>query len=57
MGDKAMRAGMPGSTAARFIVLIGVVSLFADATYEAARSVTGPFLGILGATGCEFRKL
>jgi len=48
---KAPRAGTPGRTAARFIVLIGVVSLFADATYDAARSVPGPFLGLLGATG------
>lgn len=34
----------------RFIVLLGVVSLFADMTYEGARSITGPFLGTLGAT-------
>src|SRR5262249_175882 len=33
----------------RFIVLLGVVSLFADMTYEGARSVYGPFLGSLGA--------
>jgi MFS family permease len=33
-----------------FIVLIGVVSLFADMTYEGARSITGPFLGSLGAS-------
>lgn len=45
-----MRASVPGRTAARFIVLIGVVSLFADATYEAARSVTGQFLALLGAS-------
>jgi MFS family permease len=32
-----------------FIVLIGVVSLFADMTYEGARSSTGQFLGLLGA--------
>ena len=30
-------------------MLLGVVSLFADMTYEGARSVTGPYLGILGA--------
>lgn len=36
--------------AVRFIVLIGVVSLFADMTYEGARSITGPYLGILGAS-------
>lgn len=34
-----------------FIVLLGVVSLFADMTYEAARSITGPFLLAVGATG------
>src|SRR5574339_339483 len=33
-----------------FIVLLGVVSLFADMTYEGARSATGPFLAMLGAS-------
>ena len=33
------------------MLLIGVVSFFADFTYEGARSVTGPFLAILGASG------
>jgi MFS family permease len=37
--------------ALRFIVLLGVVSLFADMTYEGARSITGPFLAVLGASG------
>ena len=37
--------------ATRFIVLIGLTSLFADMTYEGSRSITGPFLGTLGATG------
>lgn len=37
-------------TATGFVVLIGVVSLFADMTYEGARAVTGPFLGVLGAS-------
>ena len=32
-----------------FVVLLGVVSLFADMTYEAARSVNGPYLALLGA--------
>ncbi len=35
----------------RFVVLLGVVSLFADMTYEGARSIVGPYLGLLGATG------
>ena len=34
-----------------FVILLGLVSLFADMTYEGARSVTGPFLAILGASG------
>jgi MFS family permease len=34
-----------------FIILIGLVSLFADATYEGGRSVAGPFLAVLGASG------
>lgn len=39
------------SDAVRFVVLLGAVSLFADLTYEGARSVTGPFLATLGASG------
>lgn len=39
----------PGGSAFRFVLLLGVVSLFADMTYEGARSITGPFLGTLGA--------
>lgn len=38
-------------TAVRFVVLLGLVSLFSDVTYEAARSLNGPFLKILGASG------
>src|SRR5438128_3708872 len=38
------------TTAMRFIIMLGVVSLFADMTYEGARSITGPYLGILGAS-------
>jgi len=36
--------------ALRFVILLGIVSLFADMTYEAARSITGPYLAILGAS-------
>ncbi|MCS7283112.1 MAG: MFS transporter [Anaerolineae bacterium] len=38
-------------TAIRFVILLGVVSLLADATYEGARSVAGPYLALLGASG------
>jgi MFS family permease len=34
-----------------FILLLGIVSLFADMTYEGARSITGPYLAVLGASG------
>lgn len=34
-----------------FVVLLGIVSLFSDMTYEGARSIAGPFLGALGAGG------
>ena len=37
-------------SAIRFIVLLGIISLLSDITYEGARGVTGPFLGSLGAT-------
>jgi len=36
--------------ALQFITLLGIVSLFGDITYEGARSVTGPFLAVLGAS-------
>ncbi|MCX5898036.1 MAG: MFS transporter [Proteobacteria bacterium] len=34
----------------QFILLMGVVSLFGDITYEGARSITGPYMAMLGAT-------
>lgn len=37
-------------TALKFILLLGLVSLFGDITYEGARSITGPFLALLGAS-------
>ncbi|MDA8086148.1 MAG: MFS transporter [Nitrospiraceae bacterium] len=35
-------------SAYRLIVLMGMVSLFGDVTYEGARSITGPYLAVLG---------
>ena len=37
--------------ALRFVLLIGALSFFADFTYEGARSVTGPYLASLQASG------
>lgn len=38
------------SRALRFVLLLGAVSLFGDMTYEAARSVIGPYMAMLGAS-------
>ena len=35
----------------RFVLIIGIVNLFADFTYEGGRSIMGPFLAFLGASG------
>jgi MFS family permease len=40
--------GLPRRQAVVFIILLGIISLFADMTYEGARSITGPYLGVLG---------
>ncbi|MGH9105959.1 MAG: MFS transporter [Acidimicrobiales bacterium] len=37
------------SAALRFVLMVGVMSLFADLTYEGSRSIVGPYLGALGA--------
>ncbi len=44
------RWGLSAQTAMRFVVLLGLVSLFGDLTYEGARSITGPYLAVLGAS-------
>lgn len=33
-----------------FIILLGIVSLLSDMAYEGARSIIGPYLGLIGAT-------
>jgi len=35
--------------AIRFVVLVGIMSFFADFTYEGSRGIIGPYLGNLGA--------
>ena len=51
MADHASVGNDPlRNRALKFVVLIGVVSFFADFTYEGARSITGPYLAILGAS-------
>lgn len=50
MNNEAEAKGVSGKTAMKFILLLGLVSLFGDITYEGARSMTGPFLALLGAS-------
>lgn len=44
-GDQAGRRN-----AIRFVLLIGILSFFADFTYEGSRSILGPYLAALGAS-------
>jgi predicted MFS family arabinose efflux permease len=37
------------TAALKFVLFIGVMSFFADFTYEGSRSIIGPYLGLLGA--------
>src|SRR6185295_7469329 len=37
-------------SAAAFIVLMGVVAMFGDMTYEGGRGLVGPYLALLGAS-------
>jgi predicted MFS family arabinose efflux permease len=51
---RASQSDQPSITASgalRFVVAFGIVSLFADMTYEGMRSISGPYLAVLGATG------
>lgn len=48
---KNLKIRLPTNKALRFVVLLGIVSLFSDMVYEGARSITGPYLGLLGASG------
>jgi MFS family permease len=41
------RAGW--SAALKFVLMVGVMSFFADFTYEGSRSIIGQYLGVLGA--------
>jgi MFS family permease len=47
--EPAVRPARTANAALKFVLLIGVVSLFADFTYEGSRSIVGPYLAVLGA--------
>lgn len=46
-----MSSHISKKNATYFVILMGLVSLFADMTYEGARSITGQYLALLGANG------
>lgn len=47
---KGKRLILTDSPAFRFVLIMGVVNLFGDMTYEGGASINGPFLGTLGAS-------
>src|ERR1700683_4905855 len=51
--DQQEQAASRRTSAMRLIVCLGVVSLFADMTYEGAHSIISPFLKDLGATAAQ----
>ena len=50
MTPREARKSLTGASAFRFVLILGIANGFADFTYESARSVTGQFLGSLGAS-------
>ena len=48
-----MTVDLDGKAAIRFIICLGVVSMFADMTYEGAHSVIGPLLSDLGSSATQ----
>ncbi|HMF79286.1 MAG TPA: MFS transporter [Bryobacteraceae bacterium] len=51
--SQAQTASEKRASALRFIVCLGIVSLFADMAYEGAHSIIGPYLKDLGATALQ----
>ncbi|HWE52321.1 MAG TPA: MFS transporter [Bryobacteraceae bacterium] len=52
-GSQEQTPSRKRAAALRFIVCLGVVSLFADMTYEGAHSIIGPYLKDLGASAFQ----
>ena len=48
--ERVRQAAGSASPALKFVLMVGVMSFFADFTYEGSRSITGPYLGLLGAS-------
>src|SRR5947207_10325598 len=48
--QQSKKTKLTTSNAFRFVLILGIVNLFADVTYEGASSINGQFLGTLGAS-------
>jgi MFS family permease len=48
-GSRGRRRLGGSSPAIKFVLMVGVMSFFADFTYEGSRSIIGQYLGLLGA--------
>lgn len=46
---RVKQAAENASPALKFVLMVGIMSFFADFTYEGSRSIAGPYLGLLGA--------
>src|SRR5947209_13468969 len=49
-GTTMSPSNLSASAAFRFVLMLGIVNLFADMTYEGGSSINGPYLGMLGAS-------
>jgi predicted MFS family arabinose efflux permease len=47
----ALRIRSNAAGALRFVILVGIISFFADFAHEGARGIVGPYLAVLGASG------
>src|SRR3990167_9281554 len=49
--SRTVKKNLYPSAALKFVILLGLVSLFSDMVYEGARSAIGPLFAVLGASG------
>ena len=50
VGRTAKQLRDPRARAVRFVLTVGIMSFFADFTYESSRAIVGPYFALLGAS-------
>jgi hypothetical protein len=50
LAQQIKKTTLTASNAFPFVLILGIVNLFADVTYEGASSINGQFFGMLGAS-------